>query len=411
MSQATTSAPQGRRPRDRADRILEAAAPLFRKRGFHGVSMDDIGEVVGISGPAVYRHFPTKHEVLLRLAERSQARVTSRVRQAFEAHTDPREQLQAVVGAGISATVEDRDLAATFLQESRHLTDDPALPRLRDEQRAAARMHLDAIQAARPELTHQQARFLLQSISGLAMSVLQYDSSVSCERISQILTEMGVRAILAPSFPDKTEEGREKLSAGTPLRRRRREVVLNEAIRLFHQYGYGGVGIDEIGAAAGITGPGIYRHFRSKEDILAAACGRVIEQLRASAASSRAMADTVEEALSHLVTGYIQLVMHSPELLVVFLTELHALPDELRDEIREGDESYVAEWTALIRQLYRRLSAPEATVMANGALGLLNGYALGTGFGEGRVFLSADRAKRTLTDLALVVLIANPGIS
>ena len=64
----------------------------------------------------------------------------------------------------------------------------------------------------------------------------------------------------------------------TPTRRmrtrlpadRRREQILAAAANLFLSRGYGAVGIDSIGAAAGISGPAIYRHFRGKHDILQA---------------------------------------------------------------------------------------------------------------------------------------------
>jgi AcrR family transcriptional regulator len=62
--------PAGRRGAVRAssklrrEEILTAAAALFARRGFHGVSIDDIGSAVGMSGPGIYRHFPGKEAVL-----------------------------------------------------------------------------------------------------------------------------------------------------------------------------------------------------------------------------------------------------------------------------------------------------------------------------------------------------------
>src|ERR1044071_6122185 len=48
----------------RRDQILAAAAELFARHGFHGVGIDDIGSAVGISGPALYRHFRSKDAML-----------------------------------------------------------------------------------------------------------------------------------------------------------------------------------------------------------------------------------------------------------------------------------------------------------------------------------------------------------
>ena len=48
----------------RRAQILAAAAERFARYGFHGVSIDDIGAAVGISGPALYRHFRSKEAML-----------------------------------------------------------------------------------------------------------------------------------------------------------------------------------------------------------------------------------------------------------------------------------------------------------------------------------------------------------
>ena len=59
--------PRSRAKADRRRALLEAAANLFAKRGFDRVSMEDLGSAVGVSGPAVYRHFPGKQAVLAAL--------------------------------------------------------------------------------------------------------------------------------------------------------------------------------------------------------------------------------------------------------------------------------------------------------------------------------------------------------
>ncbi|WP_285703152.1 TetR/AcrR family transcriptional regulator [Microtetraspora sp. NBRC 16547] len=60
--------------RNRRAEILRAAAELFAARGFHGVSIEDIGSAVGVSGPAIYRHFSGKEallsEILIDISER-----------------------------------------------------------------------------------------------------------------------------------------------------------------------------------------------------------------------------------------------------------------------------------------------------------------------------------------------------
>ncbi|RZL65112.1 MAG: TetR/AcrR family transcriptional regulator, partial [Rhodococcus sp. (in: high G+C Gram-positive bacteria)] len=55
------------RKAERRQQLLDAAASLFAERGFTSVRLEDLGAAVGISGPAVYRHFPNKEAVLVEL--------------------------------------------------------------------------------------------------------------------------------------------------------------------------------------------------------------------------------------------------------------------------------------------------------------------------------------------------------
>src|SRR4051812_49980571 len=53
------------RKRSRREEILEIAVGLFATRGYHGVSMDDIGKEAGVTGPALYHHFAGKDAMLV----------------------------------------------------------------------------------------------------------------------------------------------------------------------------------------------------------------------------------------------------------------------------------------------------------------------------------------------------------
>ena len=68
------AAPDGPPRPAAASQILQVAAGLFARHGFHGVSIADLGAAVGVSGPALYRHFPGKEalleEILVGISER-----------------------------------------------------------------------------------------------------------------------------------------------------------------------------------------------------------------------------------------------------------------------------------------------------------------------------------------------------
>src|SRR3569833_1236091 len=65
VDQQAPRPPAQTRRRSRRDEILEIAVGLFAQRGYHGVSMDDIGSAAGVTGPALYHHFAGKEAMLV----------------------------------------------------------------------------------------------------------------------------------------------------------------------------------------------------------------------------------------------------------------------------------------------------------------------------------------------------------
>ena len=97
------------RRRSRRDEILKIAMGLFAARGYHGVSMDDIGAAAGVTGPALYHHFSSKQEVLATIMERGIEFLLSRSRAALEAAgDDPADQLCALVEVQVMFHLEDQ---------------------------------------------------------------------------------------------------------------------------------------------------------------------------------------------------------------------------------------------------------------------------------------------------------------
>jgi AcrR family transcriptional regulator len=104
----------------RRAQILEVAAPLFARRGFHGVSIDELGAAVGVSGPALYRHFPGKESILAELLLDVSRRLLAGGRERVAASPDPKAALVALVEGHVAfalaepalITLQARDLDA-----------------------------------------------------------------------------------------------------------------------------------------------------------------------------------------------------------------------------------------------------------------------------------------------------------
>src|SRR6266545_7881624 len=156
-------------------------------------------------------------------------------------------------------------------------------------------------------------------------------------------------------------------------RRSRRDEILEIAVGLFASRGYHGVSMDDIGAAAGVTGPALYHHFAGKEAMLVAALAPVSERLLAGGrARVAAHADAPKAALEALVEFHVAFALANPAVIALHLHELDRLPDEPRRQIRRLQRLYVEVWVEAITALRPELTAPEARVLAHAAFGLMN---------------------------------------
>jgi AcrR family transcriptional regulator len=178
----------------------------------------------------------------------------------------------------------------------------------------------------------------------------------------------------------------------------RRERLLGAAATLFAERGYHDVGIDDIGAAAGISGPGVYRHFASKQALLEALCDRAMTGMLDGARRLRAEHDDPARALDALVDLHADFAVRSRPLLGVWLREQRALSDDVRRSLRRRQREYERLWRATVSPLRPDLDEGELAVVVGAALTLLNATAV--------LDASAppDRMRELLRRAALAVL-------
>jgi AcrR family transcriptional regulator len=155
-------------------------------------------------------------------------------------------------------------------------------------------------------------------------------------------------------------------------RRSRRDEILEIAVGLFAARGYHGVSMDDIGAAAGVTGPALYHHFAGKEAMLAAALIPVSESLLAGGLERKAAHDRPQGVLAALVEFHVEFALANPAVIALHLHELDRLPEEPRRQIRRLQRLYVEEWVTTLTALRPDLSDGEARVLAHAAFGLMN---------------------------------------
>src|SRR5919197_40713 len=189
---------------------------------------------------------------------------------------------------------------------------------------------------------------------------------------------------------------------GTP----RREAILSSALELFRQRGFHAVGIDEIGTAAGISGPAVYRHFRSKDSLLVSLFDQISERMLQGAQEIGAKPLSPDEALDQLVALHVSFAVDERSLLAVWIQDWRSLPDPDAHRIRRRQVEYVSEWTAALRRLRPDLSFQQVETIVYAAIGAINSVA----FHDSR--LPRDALDPLLCRLARGVLNAcPPGVS
>ncbi|RII19641.1 HTH-type transcriptional repressor KstR2 [Streptomyces sp. YIM 130001] len=161
------------------------------------------------------------------------------------------------------------------------------------------------------------------------------------------------------------------MSTSTPTSRR--EQILKQAARLFAERGFHGVGVDEIGAAVGISGPGLYRHFAGKDAMLAELLVGISGRLLTGGKRCVAEADgSPGELLDALIEGHIDFALDDRPLITLHDRELDRLRDTDRRLVRQLQRQYVELWVEAVGKAYPDLAETEVRATVHAVFGLLN---------------------------------------
>ena len=164
---------------------------------------------------------------------------------------------------------------------------------------------------------------------------------------------------------------------GDPARQRRpstprRRELLAIAARLFAERGYGGTSIDDLGAAAGISGPALYWHFPSKDALLAEMLTDISERLLDGAQGCVAASGDPTSAIRALVEFQAAFAVENPALITVHQRELPHLAARDRQVVRRTQRRYLEEWVTVLAALHPHVDQRELLTATHAVFGLLN---------------------------------------
>lgn len=162
------------------------------------------------------------------------------------------------------------------------------------------------------------------------------------------------------------------LTSRQQLKADRREALLAAAKHLIAKHGYLGVRLEDIGGAAGVSGPAVYRHFASKDAVLAALLVGISHTLRDGGQRVQDSAGSPTQALLGLVAWQLDFALTEPELILIYDRDrFHLPPDDLQD-VRRTQRAYVEIWVEAISAAAPSGSVATDRTRAHAVIGLIN---------------------------------------
>jgi AcrR family transcriptional regulator len=358
-----TSAPV-RRPRDRRQQIIASAAGQFRASGYHNVGITEIAEAVGITSAALYRHFGGKQDLLLATVQDALERLGGIAAPERAAGLDD------LLAATCALTLSRPEVGILWARELTHLPAENQRE-LRTRLIEVTEPLRSALRTTRPDLTDDGVDLLLWAAVGVVSGTGYRSVRLEPARLQGRLLE-ACRAVcrvapVASADPDEVARARQEHPARL-LPASRQEAILTAATRLFSARGYQEVGLDDIGAAAGITGATVYHHFANKSAILEAGLSRCLQAMFFDLSAALESSATPSEALDMALRRLVRTCVDQGHVIATLQNEIINLPGDRRRVLLEMEADYVGEWVALLTQHRSDLSEAEANVLVRATI-------------------------------------------
>ena len=184
----------------------------------------------------------------------------------------------------------------------------------------------------------------------------------------------------------------------------RRQALLSAAAALFAVDGFNRVSLEDLGAAAGVSGPAVYRHFAGKQAVLGALLLSVSQDLLDGGRRVIADSDGAAVALRRLVEFHVDFALSNPDVIRVQDQDFSNLADDDQAEVRTLQRNYVELWVEVLAGLHTGTEAAELRMRAHATFGLINSTPHSVRSHGRRI--AVKRARPLLQSMALAALMA-----
>jgi AcrR family transcriptional regulator len=123
----------------REDQLLEIATRLFKEKGYHNTSMQDLAEALGVQKASLYYYIESKDELLQRLLEHAISILGAQIDEFYAADLPPTGKLRQALENHAVTIMDNLNLVSVYLNEHRNL------PPERLEEALAVRKHYEQV--------------------------------------------------------------------------------------------------------------------------------------------------------------------------------------------------------------------------------------------------------------------------
>jgi AcrR family transcriptional regulator len=373
--------PGKRQPPKKADvtraRVLDAAAQVFREKGYIGAPLADIAAVAGLQAGSLYYHFPSREAVVEEVLRVGQQRTLDFVRRRIaELPEDSSaiDRLRSAITAHGIAVLETSDYTSASIRILPQVPDDIRRRHLvaqREYAKDWVRLLGDADQAGelRSDIDLSVIRMLMMGALNSAADWYDPSRGLPGDELAAQFAEVLLNGLALTRRPDRrprstpavdgTVNGRSALAgnghgqlAGQPRRDATRARILDAAAQVFHENGYAGTRLADIAAAADLRAASLYYHFESRDDLvielMRLAWERTYEFVcrsveRLPAGSSQL--DRLSMAMSAHLVSALEKGTHTAAVIQI----MGQVPEGVRRQSLVDQRKYIGYWRAILQ--------------------------------------------------------------
>ncbi len=186
-------------PTNKEEQIFAEAVRIFKEKGYHAASVQDIADAVGLQKGSLYHYISSKEELLLKIFERSTGALTQRLQEILASDLSPTDKLRQAIDAHLVALTTQLDLYTVYLSERRMLTG-RIHSQVRTEAERTARLLEQIIQAGidTGDFRATDSKMAAHAILGMCNWLYQWYSPsgrLTAEQIASIFSDLVIRGL------------------------------------------------------------------------------------------------------------------------------------------------------------------------------------------------------------------------